>query len=176
MFDLLCEQARASGPGGNGIVCLPYLAGERAPIWDPHAKGVFFGISLASRKRDFIRAILESGGYGMRWNISVIEEILGMKLSEIVCAGGQAASSFLVQLKADITGKTYYVSSQYREAATLGAAVLAGRGLGLNCKVNASEHRREFNPDKRNSKTYQTHYGLYKRLYFDLRKEFSHAR
>ncbi|MBI4245053.1 MAG: hypothetical protein HY606_13265, partial [Planctomycetes bacterium] len=140
VFTLLCELAQKSSPGANGIIFLPYLMGERAPIWDPNARGVFFGISLKTKKCDFIRAILESAAYGTRWNISIIEEKLGKEIKEIISAGGQTKSHFWLRLKSDITKKAYVIP-EIAEAATHGAAILAGMGLGLNPEIEICRHK-----------------------------------
>lgn len=173
VFNLLCEAAKHSSPGANGLVFLPYLMGERAPIWDPYAKGVFFGITLNHKKHDFIRSILESSGYGTRWNLSIIEETLGAEISEIIAAGGQAKSSFWLQLKAGITKKVY-LTREIREAATFGAAILAGKGLGVGCEITTRKYKETFCPDcnKNDRRLYDKNYDLYRKLYSDLKSSF----
>lgn len=172
VFKVLSQLAKTSPPGANGIIFLPYLAGERAPVWDPYAKGLFFGISLRSKKGDFIRAILESAGYGTRWNISVMEEITGTKFKEIISTGGQTKSRFWCQLKSDITRKRYTIH-EVGETGTLGAAILAGKGLGVEVTIEKKPFRK-FHPHPAGNKrrTYDRNYELYKKLYFDLKPVF----
>jgi len=59
VYDLIFEEARESPPGENGLIFLPYMFGERTPIWDPNARGVLFGLSLTSKQGDIYRSILE---------------------------------------------------------------------------------------------------------------------
>jgi xylulokinase len=68
-FDLLSKAADQSPPGANRLVFLPYMYGERSPIWDSDARGVFFGLSLATQKADMVRAIMEgaASGCGIIW-------------------------------------------------------------------------------------------------------------
>ncbi len=68
-FELLSELASTSPPGANRIVFLPYMFGERSPIWDTQARGVYFGLSLATTKADLVRAIMEGAAYGLRHNM-----------------------------------------------------------------------------------------------------------
>ena len=103
--------------------------GDRAPIWDPDARGVFFGFTSSHKRNDFIRAVLESAGYGIRWNLEILQEKSGKPITEIILAGGQATSTLWTQIRADITQRIYRVPEN-KEAATLGAAILAGYGLG----------------------------------------------
>ena len=67
-FDLLSQEAAASPAGANGVIFLPYMFGERSPIWDSAARGVFFGLSLATKKADLVRAIMEGAAFGLRHN------------------------------------------------------------------------------------------------------------
>ena len=60
------EEAVKAKPGCGGLVFLPYMLGERSPVWDPYARGVLFGISLHTTRKDFNRAIMEGCGYGLR--------------------------------------------------------------------------------------------------------------
>lgn len=172
VFKVLSQLAATSPPGANGIIFLPYLTGERAPVWDPYAKGLFFGISLRSKKSDFIRAILESAGYGTRWNISVLEESTGTKFKEIISTGGQTKSRLWCQLKSDITRKRYTIP-EVGESGTLGAAILAGKGLGVEVSIERKPIQK-FCPDSDRNKcrTYERNYELYKNLYFDLKSAF----
>ncbi|MEZ4678140.1 MAG: FGGY family carbohydrate kinase [Caldilineaceae bacterium] len=100
-FDLLCEAAAQSPAGANRLVFLPYMYGERSPIWDSDARGVFFGLSLASQKRDLIRAIMEGAAYGLRHNVAVAAAA-GFALNTLACVGGGARSALWNQIKADV--------------------------------------------------------------------------
>lgn len=176
IYDLLCKEAASSPPGANGMIFLPYLLGDRAPIWDTDARGVFFGFSSTHKRSDFIKAILESAGFGIRWNIEIIEKKLQSSIKQIIAVGGHSRSSLWTQIKSDITSKNYAVP-EGKEAATLGAAILAGKGLGIYGDIAGigqefSLTKKVFVPNENLAKTYQAYFDLYKRVYFDLRADF----
>jgi len=132
-YEIMNVEAQNSKPGANGLVFLPYLMGERSPIFDPAAKGLFFGITLRHNKADFIRAIMEGVAYSVQDRIKVAEDV-GVKVSDIVITGGGAKSSLWRQIIADVTGKTTAFFS-VEEATCLGAAILGGVGIGLYSSI-----------------------------------------
>jgi len=123
------REAAASQPGAWGVVFLPYLTGERCPIWDANAKGVFFGIRNTTRREDLVRAVAEGSCYAIRDLIGIYERRTGRILSQINMVGGGTRSAFQSQLKADITGKRVNVLKG--NSASMGAAILASVGGGI---------------------------------------------
>lgn len=165
--DLLMEAARTK-PGADGLVFLPYLAGERSPIWDERARGVFAGLTLAHGRGHLARAMLEGAAFALR---HVAEPIgaAGIEVREMVVSGGTAATRLWSQVKADITGFPVAVPV-VPETAALGAAVLAVLGLGaypdapaaMRAMVRIAERlepRTELRP------RYDALYGVYRELY-----------
>ena len=126
-FSLMDAEAAGSSVGAGGIIFLPYMMGERSPVWDPFARGVFTGLSLHSGRDDMLRAVLESCGYGLRQLAEKAEEITGRRFDEFISIGGGAKSEFWAQIKADIIGKSIYILD-INDAAPIGAALLAGVG------------------------------------------------
>jgi xylulokinase len=124
--DFLSLAAQA-GPGAGELVFLPYLAGERAPLWDPGARGVLRGLGLYSGRAEFARSVLEGICFAIRDVIEVMEEA-GAGIKELRIAGS-AESDILNQIKADITGRMTLVPA-YKEAELLGLAVIGARFLG----------------------------------------------
>jgi xylulokinase len=120
--------AEAADSGAGGLVFLPYLAGERAPIWDTSARGVLRGLSLASGPKEFARAVVEGICFAIRDVVAVMEEA-GAGLGELRIAGSAAESGFLNQLKADITGKEV-LAPVHKEAELLGLAIIGACALG----------------------------------------------
>jgi xylulokinase len=120
--------AETAGPGAGGLIFLPYLAGERAPIWDPDARGVLRGLSLSTDRACAARAVLEGICFAIRDVLEVMEEA-GAKTGELRVAGGGAESGLLNRIKADITGKETLIP-QYREAELLGLAIIGVCALG----------------------------------------------
>jgi xylulokinase len=130
-------EAAKSAVGAGGVVFLPYLLGERTPVWDPGARGAWVGMSLGTGRHDLIRAVLESTGYGMRQMLEIEETRGGSEVGEVLIVGGGARSRFWTQIKADITGKRYRRAGEV-QSASRGAAALAAVGLGAHDDVWAA--------------------------------------
>ena len=128
-FDDLTKEAEQVPAGSDGVVFLPYMAGERSPIWNPDAKGVYFGLGYDKKRGHMIRASLEGVAYSLQHNLMTAAEI-GVEVKELIAMGGAANSLLWTQIKSDITGKPIKVPGS--DAATaLGAAILAGIGTGI---------------------------------------------
>ena len=128
-FDDLTKLAEAVPAGSEGVLFLPYMAGERSPIWNPDAKGVFYGLGFDKTKGHMVRAALEGVAYSLQHNLMTASEI-GVEADELIAMGGAANSILWTQIKADVTGKTIKVPAS-DTATTLGAAILAGIGTGI---------------------------------------------
>ncbi|MEA3335030.1 MAG: FGGY-family carbohydrate kinase [Chloroflexota bacterium] len=148
----------------TGLFVLPYLAGSGTPTMNPAAKGSIYGLTLNTDKYDLARAILEGVTYELKTNIDLFEST-GTKIEAIKAAGGGARSDFWLQLKADITGRVIEANQQ-TEASALGAAILAGYGLGcystLEEGIKAVESpTRAFHPDAETHARYQEDFAKY---------------
>ena len=84
------------------MIFLPYMSGERTPIWDPNAKGVYYGLDFSKTKGHFIRAAMEGTAYALKHNLDVAEEA-GAKVEVLRAMGGSANSLLWTQIKSDIT-------------------------------------------------------------------------
>lgn len=170
-LDQLNEIAEKVAPGSDGVVFLPYMSGERSPIWNPHAKGVFYGLDFAKTKGHMVRACMEGVALSLKHNLDVAKEA-GAEVEVLRAMGGSANSILWTQIKSDITGKEVVVPSS-DTATTLGAAILAGIGVGMYrdydeaISLTVKETRRH-KPDLSNrevyDKTYETYLNLYKSL------------
>lgn len=173
-FDVLTDRAgRLSCPGANGVVFLPYMMGERSPVWDPKARGVFFGLSLNSTRDDLVRAVLESSGYGLRQMMALAQEITGHKITAFSAIGGGSRSDIWGQIKADITGADI-AALQVKDMAPVGAALLAGVGSGVFSDVfdAASRVRREVRTtffSRPGEEAYDRRFHTYLQLYPSLK-------
>jgi xylulokinase len=159
--------ARNSESGSGGLVFLPYLAGERAPIWDPSVRSVWRGIGLSSGRCEFANSILEGIGFAIRDVITVMEES-GEKTVELRVTGGMADNNFLNQIKADITGKKILQPLQ-KEAELLGLAVIGACFLGkFSSFIEASSAmvrvEKTYEPNLKNAALYDELFGEYKKL------------
>lgn len=173
----LNEIAEPIAPGCDGLVFLPYMAGERSPIWNPDAKGVFYGLDFSKTKGHMVRACMEGVALSLRHNLEIAEEA-GAKADVLRAMGGSANSFLWTQIKSDITGKPIIVPSS-DTATTLGAAILAGVGVGfyesyeeavnLTVKTTREHHP---NPETKTiyDQTYNTYLNLYKSLTHLMKK------
>ena len=136
--EVLLEEAAATPVGADGVLFLPYLAGERSPIWDSSARGAFVGLTLDHRRGHLTRAILEASAFAIR---HVAEPILaaGVAVDEMRVCGGPARSETWNQVKADVTGFPVAVPTVL-ETAVVGAAVLGATGLGAYPDVPSAIH------------------------------------
>jgi xylulokinase len=128
-YKIMDLEGEISPPGANGLLFLPYMQGERSPVWDPHARGLFFGLSLDTTRRDMIRSILEGTAYGLRQNLEIAEKNLGFSAKELRIVGGGSKSTIWSQIKADILKRPLTMLSQ-QETAVMGAAMLGGLASG----------------------------------------------
>ena len=128
-FDELTALAEDIAPASDGVTFLPYMAGERSPIWNPDAKGVYYGLSFDKTKGHMVRATMEGVAYSLQHNLLIAQET-GVEVESLNAMGGSANSKLWVQIKADITGKTIHVPAS-DTATTLGAVILAGIGCGV---------------------------------------------
>jgi len=177
-FALLDELAKQIAPGSDGMIFLPYLAGERSPIWDPDSKGVYYGIDFNKSKAHFVRSLLEGVGFSLLHNLEEAEAV-GAHAQMLRAMGGAANSRLWTQIKADITGRRIEVPSS-DTATTLGAAILAGMGIGWYASYEEAVKEtvkvtRVHEPDMKKHEIYQKNYQTYRRLYEDL-KETMHKK
>jgi len=170
LYDAMTVEATASPPGANGVVFLPHMMGERAPIWDPCARGIFFGLSLSTSRADMIRAIMEGAAYAMRHLIELIDEHGRVPIRRVVTMGGAARNPLWRQIKADVWG-IEVATSGVREASALGAALTAGVGAGVYrdyydaVSQAVPDVEEVVSPDASRRDAYEHAYRVYRRLY-----------
>ena len=166
-YDRLAKLAAQSPPGAKGLIILPYFEGERTPLNDPRAKGMFFGISLRHTKADIYRAILEGVGYGIRHNLEVMEEE-GVKPGRILATGGGTKNDLWMQIVSDIT-RVELVIPKEQIGASYGDAFMAGVGIGLFHNLTEIDRWVQIGkivqPDFEASGKYDFNYRLFRSLY-----------
>ncbi len=128
-YDLINKAIEKSPVGANGIIFLPYMLGERAPRWNPNAKGAFIGLKMENERQDVFRSVLE----GVTMNLEIILQILRkhMTIDEIMVIGGGAKGAVWRQMMADVYDARIKVPNMLEEANSIGAAVTGGVGVGL---------------------------------------------
>lgn len=171
-FSLLAGLAETVPAGCDGLTFLPYMAGERSPIWDEKAKGVFYGLDYSKTKAHMVRAAMEGAVYALRHNIEVAAGA-GAAVGTMRAMGGAANSHFWTQMKSDITGKPIEVPAS-DVATTLGAALLAGVGMGIyssfeDAVAQTVQVKRKHEPGTKSKEEYDRGYGTYLELYTALK-------
>jgi sugar (pentulose or hexulose) kinase len=175
----LDELAASAAPGSGGVVFLPYLAGERSPVWDPHARGAWVGMTLGTGPAQLARSVLEGSAYGLRQLIGLETGISGNPLPELISVGGGTSSRLWSAIKADVTGRVFLRALQ-GDVAARGAALLAATAAGLYADAMAAARTVEPVPtvrvepatDAETRTVYDQMYGVYERLYPALRPLF----
>jgi len=174
---LLEASAAATPPGAGGLIFLPYLYGERAPIWDAAARGVFFGLNGGHRHGHFVRAILEGVAYSLRQVLQVVEATTGAPVERVYASGGPANIRLWNSIKANVLNRPLVIP-QVTHAACLGAALLAAIGLGWHAGAGpaaaAMVHVGEVvDPDPRPAARYDALFDVYTSLYPQLRGAYA---
>ncbi len=164
--------------GSDGLLFLPYMAGERSPIWNTNAKGVYYGVDYSKTRAHFSRASMEGVAYALRHNLDVAEQA-GAPVQTLCAMGGAANSRLWTQIKADITGKRIVVPSS-DTATALGAAILAGVGIGVytdfeDAVSKTVRIKREHLPNPANFEIYEKGYQTYLKLYQNLKEIMNEA-
>ncbi|WP_441458749.1 FGGY-family carbohydrate kinase [Burkholderia thailandensis] len=174
---LLEAAAARVSAGSDGVLFLPYLMGERSPVWDPKASGAFVGLSLHHTRAHLYRAVLEGLAYALRHNIEAGAAGARALDDRLVVVGGAAHSDLWMQSIADITGYPVWTIAEDVEAA-MGAALLAALGAG---RVSRDAARRGWvtlaeraRPDARHAALHDARFALYAGLYPAL-KPFMHG-
>ena len=171
VFAALSALATDVPPGSDGLVFLPYMAGERSPIWDARAKGVYYGLDYAKTRGHLARACMEGVAYALRHNLEVAAQA-GAQVGAMHAMGGSANSRVWTQIKADATGHALHVPAS-DTATTLGAALLAGVGTGVYVDFTEAVRRtvritRTHTPDPSARPAYDAGYAAYRGLYEQL--------
>lgn len=174
-YERMEKDAKEAGNGAGGLIFLPYLLGERAPIWDYDARGVFFGLERTHTRKEMTRAVFESTGYIDLDMINSIEQN-GGKVDKIRISGGLARIGIISQIKADITGKEIEVLDEFETTAS-GAAMIALFGQKeFNDLNEASEAfarvRMIIRPNQKAHEQYMELFKLYKETYQTLKPLF----
>ncbi|HMB22697.1 MAG TPA: FGGY family carbohydrate kinase [Anaerolineales bacterium] len=179
-FELFSHQVEKSKPGANGLIFLPYMAGERTPLWSSTARGVFFGLTYTTTRADILRAIMEGCAFAVYDNLQIAAEH-GAQVDEFLGAGGATQSTVWCQIKADIYGKPFIVARRAdggEGGHGLGLFALAAYGVGLvkdigACVSGLLPNRQVFEPSTGNHALYQEIFTVYRSLSRKLMDDFA---
>ncbi len=173
MLELINEAAGIS-PGSDGLIFLPYLLGERAPIWNANARGVFFGVNIKHEKAHFVRAAIEGILYEIYSIGKTLEEHRNIKSLSI--NGSFGSLPFFTQMVADIYNKPVRFRQDYHSVG-YGSYLLSATEMGiyasLDDAVKSVVLSDEVKPDKQNHKQYEKYFRIFERLSTKLADEFA---
>lgn len=173
-YTALAELAATAPLGAGGVVCLPYFSGERTPINDPMARGVFAGLTLSHTRAHLYRAVLEGTAFGVRHNLEAMRG-MGAEPRRLVAVGGGAKNPVWLQIVSDASGLSQDVPERTIGASS-GDAFLAGLATGL-IRDRSSLHRdwvklaRRLEPDVSRHAAYDPSYRVYRQLYEKAKEE-----
>jgi xylulokinase len=166
--EMLLEEAGTVRPGAEGVVFLPYLAGERSPLWDPTARGAFVGLALGHGRAHMTRAILEASAFAIR---HVAESVVaaGAEVRAMRVCGGPARSELWNRIKADVTGFPIEVPAVL-ETAVAGSGMLAATAVGAwpdlpSAIRGMTRIVRRLEPDPATRPIYDATYAAYRALH-----------
>ncbi len=173
IYDCLTTQAENIPPGCDGLIMLPHLMGSGSPEFNSQARGVIAGITAATTKGHFIRAILEAIACMMKRNLDLLK-VSEIHVKEIKALGGGSKSKLWNQIKADVSNIPI-TTVQGQETAAIGAAILAATGTGFFSSIECACKKmvklcHTFMPDPQRHKTYEGVYARYVNLTHSLEK------
>jgi gluconokinase len=149
-------------PGCLGLLMIPHLFGERAPIYNPNARGIFYGISVDHGKRHFQRALIEGICFQIRWIMECVEDLTGQH-ETILISGGFTRSENWIQILCDVLGKSLSLQ-ETQDASTIGAVILGFRSLGVEIHFENKKSKR-FTPNQDSHRIYTQNYLAFRKLY-----------
>nr|WP_154889618.1 gluconokinase [Paenibacillus xylanexedens] len=174
-YDVLTKIAERVPPGSEGLLFHPYLSGERAPLWNPDARGSFFGLTLHHKKEQMIRAVLEGVIFNLYTVLLAMEEQIGQPTS-IQATGGFARSPLWRQMMSDIFNQEVVVPESF-ESSCLGAVVLGlyatGRIKSLEDVSSMIGTTHRHTPVKEHASLYQELLPIYIRISRKLEEEYA---
>ena len=168
----LLELVSQIPPGSDSLLALPHFTGTACPDFNPWARGAFVGISFKHKRAHFIRALVESIAFMLKENTGLLKN-LSIPVKKVMSLGGAAKSDIWLKIKADVLNVPIEVP-QCSEAASLGAAILAGVGAKVFSDINQAVRevvkiKKSFYPEPSNvaiyQKIYQDYLSLYEKLY-----------
>jgi xylulokinase len=168
-LESILSRAATAPPGSLGLIFLPYLAGERAPLWDAEARGVFFGLSSDHSLAHEARAVLEGVAFSARHLLEILERAAGRRVDALASSGGGARSDLWCQIKANVLNREIR-RLRVLHSGVLGAGLIAAAGTGLVADLQqaaaaAVKVADVFRPEPEHVTLYDHLYRVYRDLY-----------
>jgi len=163
-YAILIEEAEEVGPGSNGLLALPYFAGERTPISDPMARGVLAGLTLSSTRGEIYRALLEATAFGTRHLLESMAEAGGVG-KRFVAVGGGTKGGLWTQIMSDVC-KIEQVLPKFAIGASYGDALISAQLVGAADESTSwMQEAAVVKPNRDNEGLYTDMFGRYLELY-----------
>ena len=175
VYFILDKEAEATPAGSEGLIYLPYLTGERCPLQDPNARGVFFGIHSRHTRGHFNRAVMEGVAYSLRQVYELLIEGSDVTTTEFIVSGGGSKSPLWCQILSDVFNAPISVVPAAADGGAYGAALLAGIGSGLwsaQAAMALPKSQVKAQPDPERAVMYEKQYRTYCALYPALKPLF----
>ena len=174
-YDLINKEAASIPAGSEGLVVLPFLMGERTPIWDVNARGAIFGLSLNHTRGHVIKSMMESVAYALYDSFKIILDS-GKKInSPIVLNEGGAKSNLWRSIITDVFNVPTVLVKR-RTGAPYGDAILAGVATGIFKDFSVAKQWTEYidpmEPNAENHAIYQEYFKLYKNIYNHIKGDY----
>ena len=175
-FSDMDQLAKEAPAGSGGMIFLPWLYGERAPVESRALRSSFFNMSLNHNRSHFARSVLEGVAYNTKWLLGVVEKFVGKQFPRLIMSGGGAQSDIWPALMADILERDIYALDEPVHVNSRGAAILsvmANQGKTVVGTGNRETTRRVFKPDNSTRDVHGKNYETFMRFYNDNRKAMS---
>lgn len=169
-IDQFSKQACQIPAGCEGLLCVPFLLGERAPVYDPDACGVFWGVKMHHTRVHFQRALLEGICFELKWILETVEKNFG-KRTNIILSGGITRSPAWMQMLCDVLGRKM-VAHTGIDASSVGAARLGFEALKIKYEMPKMEAS-QYEPSSHTIHLYEKHFAVFKEIYERL-KDLKH--
>ncbi|MBP1930584.1 gluconokinase [Ammoniphilus resinae] len=173
-YEKLTEEAGKVGVGSEGLFCLPYLSGERAPIWNAHARGCYVGMALHHKREHFARSAMEGVIYAIFGVGKALQQLAG-DFGSLRASGGFVQSKLGCQILADVFG-TEVIVPENPQSSGWGAAILALFAIGeiprIDYYCGEDSHTHTYAPHSDNHIKYQQFYTVYEEIYNQLSNTF----
>ena len=172
VYEYLNREAQEVPAGSNGVLFFPYLLGERAPLWNTHARGMFIGMSLDTRREDLVRAVFEGTAFALRHVMETIGDA-GAVANCLRITGGGSKSRTWAKIKASMLRMPVYLLDERAGDVPFGDTLIVGNAVGVFPDLTAAIERmiqvkEVIEPDEEWAAAYDRLYPMYRKMYQHL--------